>query len=133
MAALSVAAAMTAIAAKLVSESVVTVAYDWPNRVVQKGQAVVGYPTTVEFDLTFGRGLESVVLPVWVICGYPGDESTRDEVSRLIASATDVKDALDGTLGSTVSGLRVTDCRVESYGEAPGTFVAIRFDCEILS
>ncbi len=119
--------------------SVVPVAYGWPNAIVQKGQAAVGYPTSVDFDMTFGRGLESVVIPVWVVCGYPGDKATRDEISRLIASATDVKDALEAAdLGSAVDSLRVTDCAVEMYQPNPVAqpdtwYLSVRFDCEVLS
>jgi hypothetical protein len=134
MAALDVAAIMEAIADALVTAGVVDRAYGWPNAIVQKRQAVVGYPTRVDFDMTFARGLESVTVPVWVVCGYPGDQSTRTEVSRLIASATDVKDALDGTLSSSVSSVRVTDCQVETYPVTPESdHMAVRFDVEVLS
>lgn len=130
---LDVADTMDAIAAALVSGGCVTRAYGYPASVVQKGDAAVGLPERVEFDMTFGRGLESAVIPVWVVCGQPGDKRTRDEVSRLVGSATDVKSALDGDLGGVVSSLRVTDCSIETYEATGGIYVAVRFDCEVLS
>ena len=133
MAKLDMAGVMDAIAAALVSSGSASRAYAYPAAIVQKGQAAVGYPERVEFDMTFGRGLESAVFPVWVLCGLPSEERTRDEVSRLVGSATDVKTALDGNLGGECSSLRVTDARIESYDTTGGAFVAVRFDCEVLS
>lgn len=133
MSKLDMAATMDAIAAALVSGGCTAKAYAYPASTVQKRQAAVGYPESVEFDMTFGRGLEAATFPVWLICGYPTEETTRDEVSRLVGSATDVKTALDGNLGGVVSSLRVTDCRIETYETTGGAYVAVRFDCEVLS
>lgn len=130
---LDMAGTMDAIAAALVTGSVVAKAYGWPAPIVQKRQAAVGYPERVEFDMAFGRGLEQAVFPVWIVCGLPGEETTRDEVSRLVGSTTDVKTALDGSLGDVVSSLRVIDARIETYDTTGGAFVAVRFDCEVLS
>jgi hypothetical protein len=138
MAQLDLATTMDAIAAALVSGGVVTRAYGWPNAIVGKDQAVVGYPDPVDFDVTFGRGLEHAVIPVHVICGFIGEERTRDKVSALISGVADVKDALDGNLGGVVSSLRVMDARVETYDATPGgaqptLYVAVRFQCDVLS
>lgn len=133
MAQMNLATTMDAIASALVSAGCVTRATGWPTVNVQKGQAAVGYPERVEFDVTFARGLERATFPVWVVCGLPGEESTRNTVSALITGATDVKDALDGTLSGSVSSLRVIDCRIESYEAVGGAFVAVRFDCDVLA
>lgn len=136
---MNLAGTMTAIANALKNGGVVARAWDWPNSVVQRGQAVVGYPEAVEFDVTFGRGLERATFPVWVIAGLANEERTRDELSRLISGATDVKDALESASpGGVYSSLRVIDCRVETYDATPDAekrtyYVSARFDCEVLS
>jgi hypothetical protein len=48
------AATMDAIAAAMVSAGAATRAYGYPSAIVQRGQAVVGYPESLDFDQTFG-------------------------------------------------------------------------------
>lgn len=129
MAKLDMATVMDAIAAALVSGGCVDRAYGYPAATVQKRQAAVGYPDSVDFDMTFGRGLEAATFPVWIVCGIDTDEKTRDEVSRLVGSATDVKTAIESALDS----VEVDFGGIETYETTGGAYVAVRFDCEVLS
>lgn len=140
MAQISLAATMRAIASALETAGVVDRAYGWPNAIVQPGQAAVAYPEPgdIEFDVTFQRGLEHAVIPVWVVCGYAGEERTLDTVSALLSGDADVKDALDGTLSGTVGSLRVMDASIERYDANPDNpgrtfFVAVKFRCDVLA
>lgn len=128
---------MQAIASALTTAGVVDRAYAFPSPIVQFRQAAVGYPRgSNDFDHAFGRGMERATIPVWVICGYAGEERARDYISGLLSGAADVKDALDGTLSGAVDSLRVTSWEVETYpfGDNPqALFIAVRFDCDVIT
>ena len=138
MGALQLAATMDAIAAALVTGGIVSSghAYAWPVEALVPGDAIVGYPEDdgIDVDMTFGRGADQAVIPVWVICGLPQDKATRDRVSVLVGSGSSVKGALDGTLSGLVSSCVATNPRITTDINAAGlALVAVRFDCEIIS
>lgn len=120
---------MDAIAAALVTGGTVTKAYGWPHPTVQKQQAVVGYPTEGTLGFTFQRGGDRVTLPVWVICGLPGEESTRDYLSTLLGASDDVKTVIEAALSS----VEVNEPRIEVYEATGGEYMAVRFDCDVLA
>jgi hypothetical protein len=126
---LDLAGTMDAIAAALVSGGTVTKAYGWPHPTVQKGQAAVGYPEDGTLGATFGRGLDTATFPVWVIAGLPGEKSTRDYVSDLIDASDDVKTVIEAAMPSVA----ISPFRIETYETTGGAFIAVRFDCEVLS
>jgi hypothetical protein len=127
-------ATMDGIAAALLSAHVVDHAYAWPVESVVPGDGIVGYPTDIDFDLTFGRGADRGVYPVWIMCGFTQDKATRDKVSALIAGATEIKAALDGTLSGAVDSLRVTGCTIERFQALNGPqYVMVRFDCDVVA
>jgi hypothetical protein len=126
---IDLATVMDAIAAALVSGGTVTKAYGWPHPTVQKGQAVVGYPEDGALGVTFQRGLDTATFPVWIIAGLPGEKSTRDYVSTLIGASDDVKTVIETALPQVA----VERFRPETYETTGGAFMAVRFDCDVLS
>jgi hypothetical protein len=124
---------MDGIKATLESEGVTKRAYEWPTESVNPPCAVVGYPTTLEFDTVFQRGGDRAVIPVWILVGKVSDRTARDELSTLITGATGVKDALDGDLGGACQTARVTDCTVETVAIAGVNYLSARFDVEVYS
>lgn len=129
---------MEAIAAALEAGNVVEKAWPWPFEAASPGEAVVGYPTTIEHDQTFGRGSDQATIPVYVIAGVSGEESTLDVIDRLVGDGDGaVKDALEsgelGGLDEVISSLRVT--RSEVIGVMLGNvrYAAVRHECEVIS
>jgi hypothetical protein len=87
---------------------------------------VVGYPTTWDYDVTFGVGNARMVYPVWCVFGKVVDEQTRA--------------AIDGALNTIYAGLNAAALviRVQSATFEPVilggiTYMAVRLDCEVLS
>ena len=122
----------TTIATALVTATLVTKCHAWPVESVQSGEAIVGYPTTLELTATFGRGSDRAVIPVWFICGLPGDEATLDRVAALVTAASDVVDVIDAALLST--GAVSTQFGAFEQVDVGGLpRLAIRFDVSISS
>ena len=136
--ALDLAATNRGIAAALVTAGIADTGYAWPSEGAVAGDAVVGYPDAIDFDLTYGRGGDRARIPVWVLCGLIADESTLDAISALLDSgAAAVKDALEGTtLSGAVSSIRATNATVMPYTvgtKTPITYLSVRFDLDIIT
>lgn len=130
MAQLDLSAVMDAVAAN-VPEALTKRAYAWPVETVSPPCAVVGYPTSIDFDATFGRGSDKVVMPLWFVVGAVSDKAARDALSAVIAGADAVKDSLDGDLSGTVQTCRVTDCQIDQLLIGAITYLTARFTLEI--
>ncbi len=134
MAGLDLSAAMDGIGDALVSGGYVGKVYRWPTDTIQPPCAVVGYPQDpLELGITFQRGADHTVIPVFLICGLASAEATRDVVSDHIKSATAVKTMLDGNLSGAVSSLDCRECTIERVRVGEQYYISLRFDCDVIS
>lgn len=70
---------------------------------------VVPYPDRIDYDGTYGRGMDTIDQPIVVVLGRPTDRETAD---RLVAfasgsGASSVKAVLEGYAWTTCHGIRV--------------------------
>ena len=109
--------------------------YPWPTLLVNPVCLVVGYPTALNYDATFGRGSDRATFPVWLIAGKVDARSTRDVIGQYIGpdGVTSVKTALDGDLGGVVQSCRVTAATIEAANISGVDYQAVRFDLDILT
>jgi hypothetical protein len=133
MSAIDIGAIMDGIAEAAEDGDVTTRVYAWPTESIAPPCAIVGYPTDLQFDATFGRGSDKAVFPLWVVVGKVADRTARDALSGLITGATGVKDAIDGTLGGACQTARVSDCQVELLAIGGISYLSARFDIEVYS
>ena len=105
-------------------------AYAWPVESVTVPCFVVGYPSNVDFDLTFGRGGDTFRLPVWQVVGKSGSKAARDLLSAALTGVASVKEALDGA--QTFGDVRVTDASIEEITIAAVAYVGIKFNVEVI-
>lgn len=129
---------MDAIAAEMVTDMVAgtrTYATPVPNPVPPC--AIVGYPSKLDYDLTFHAGGTTgkveATFPVWFVVGRVVDKDARDKLSAVITGAPGVKESLDGNLGGTVDYCNVRDFQVESLMIGETEYLAGRFDCEVVA
>jgi len=133
---LKVADTMDALATAVATSSLIDAAFGYPVEAVAPGQATVGYPDPIDFDMTFGRGADRATFPVWVMCGLTVDRATRATVDALIAGSADIKAAIeDHAPAGAYSSVRVTDAAIESAPLSTSGLwaLSIRFDCEVIS
>lgn len=52
--------------------------YAYPADNIPAPAAVVGYPESLTFDTTMGRGVDSAVFPIFVLVGRVTDRNSRD-------------------------------------------------------
>jgi hypothetical protein len=107
--------------------------YPWPVDGITVPAIVVGYPDSMTFDLTFGRGGDSLVLPLWFVIGQ-GQTSTkdvRDQLSTVIGAAPSIKSTLDGDYAwGTV---RVADVKIEGVTSGGISYIAALFNLDIMT
>ena len=127
------AAVMDAITATLVAGGRTEAMYPYPAETIATPAVVVGYPTTIDYDETFGRGSDRADFPIWFVVSRNDPKSTRNALSALIAGATSVKTLLDGTLGGVVQTARVTDCKPDFIDIAGVPYAAAKFTLEVVS
>jgi hypothetical protein len=135
MSALNLSAVMTGLAAAV--QTVLAsdrTAYDHPVEGVVPGDAVVAYPQEpIEVSTTFRRGQDRCVVPVFVICGLPQDETTRDAVSAWIDDSSSIVTAIEGYSG-TWSSVAVLPIRIEEWQpEGRPPVLVIRFDVDVIA
>ena len=109
-------------------------AYAWPVEAVRAGDAVVGYPQDpIEVALTFGRGADRAVFPVFAICGLPQDKATRDAIADIVTAASDWVAAIQSASGVGSYAL-VRDCVVDAWNpDGRPMQMAVRFNVEVVS
>jgi len=104
--------------------------YAWPAESVTPPCAVVGYPSDITFDLTFNRGGDQWVFPLWFVVGKSSSPDSRDALSDVLSDAVSIKSTLDGL--QTFGDVRVTDAKIAEITIAAVTYIAAQFDCEVL-
>lgn len=129
---------MDALASALLSGGVVAAGKAWayPVPSFDPPCAMVGYPTSVSFDMTAKRGADEATFPVWYIVGKVSDKASRDALSAALDGAAGTKRAIElsDTLGAVVSSVRVTDCVVETQVDAAEVkFLTARFDVHVIT
>jgi hypothetical protein len=136
MAAIDLAGTMDALALKLQTfDEMQTRVYPYPVATIAPPVVIIGYPDDIEFDMTFGRGSDRAVFPVWWIVGKIHDRTARDALSVVITGSRGVKDGLDGalTVGETTASVRVTNCRPAPVTIGDVEYLSARFDVEVIS
>lgn len=106
---------------------------DYPASTAAVPAAMVGLPTTLEYDSTKGRGLDHVVIPITLLVGNVVDRSARDALSAYLAGsgASSIKAALDGKLGGVVQTARVMGARIEVVTLGGVDYLGATFDVDI--
>jgi hypothetical protein len=108
--------------------------YAYPSRSIEAPCLVVGYPTLIDFDMTFKRGADKMTFPVWFVIGKGDDgAATRDRLSTALLNVTGVKAVLDGNLGGTVSSARTTDATIEELAVSGVVYIVIKYDLEVIT
>jgi hypothetical protein len=110
--------------------------YAYPPGTVRPPAAVVAYPEDIVFDATYGRGVDTMRLPVVLVVGKPSNRSARAEVSAYAsgAGARSVKSVLEANLDTYTAfeELRVARVEFDVVTIAGTEYLAALFDLQIM-
>lgn len=105
--------------------------YAFPVPNITTPCTVIGYPTQIDFDLTFGRGSDRASLPVWVVVGTTGNKDARDRLSAILADTSSIKSAFDGN--QSFGSVRVVDARITEITVGAINYLAVEFTIDVIS
>src|SRR6185369_12939381 len=97
---------------------------------------IVGFDN-IEFDLTYGRGADTVTIPCYYVVGNVTTKSARDRLSLVIGGAYAVKEAIEAVDILNGRGTPVADstwvktCTPDTVTIGAVPMLAARFDVEV--
>lgn len=112
--------------------------YAWPQESILPPAWIIGYDN-IEYDLTMGRGADTVTIPCYYVVGSVTTKSARDQLSLAIGGAFAIKEAieaiasLNGRGGSPVADSTwVKTCSPDTITIGAVPMLAARFDVEVV-
>lgn len=95
--------------------------------------AVVSYPDEIEYDKTYGRGMDRITGEVVVIIGRPGERQTRTLLAGYLdgSGPESVKATLDGTNYASCDSVRVASGIFDTVKIGGTDFLAGVFSIDI--
>ena len=125
---------MDAIATAITDAGVTGRVYAYPAGAVSPPCAVVGYPETIDFDMSFVRGADEATFPVYFIVGKVVERAARDKLSTIVAGAAGIKGALEKEpfLDGSAQTLRVTDMKVQTVTISAIDYLSAKFSVEVI-
>lgn len=112
---MNVAAVMDEIAVELDTISGLRV-FAYPPDKIDPPAAIVGYPETVTYDVSMGRGTDMIVFPIFVMVGRLTDRTARDKLAPFLAGsgASSIKGVLRAAAPYVaMASLRVASATIE--------------------
>lgn len=124
--------AMDEIAARLTSAAGLQT-FAWPVGSVSPPAGIVIYPEKINYDVTYKRGKDTMILPLMVLLGRPLDESTRDAVSDYCAGSgpSSIKEQLESGTYTSFNVVTVPEAEFDVVTLAGIDYLAAVFPLEI--
>lgn len=98
--------------------------------------AIVGLPDEIAFDQTFGRGMDAMTLPMWVLLSQADIKSATDRLADYLngSGSESVKAAVDSTNTNTYSAcdtVTITSAVVGSFGSGGVDYLGAEFTVQV--
>jgi len=108
--------------------------FAYPPDSLQPPAAVVGYPETISYDETYGRGSDRLTLPVVVVDGKVSDRATRTRLAAYAdgTGAKSVKAVVESGTYTAFDTVRVAAAEFDVVAIAGTDYMACLFDLEIV-
>jgi hypothetical protein len=105
----------------------------FPAAQVQVPAAVVGLPEDITFDLTYGRGVDQMNIPVFVLVGNVWDRTARDEIAAYVdgSGTSSIKAVLEAGTYTAMSSVRVASATFETVSVAAVEYLAATFSVDV--
>jgi hypothetical protein len=104
-----------------------------PPGAIQPPAAVVSFPERIDFDATYGRGMDVLKLPVVLAVGRPTDRVTRDAMAGYCAGSgdTSLKAVLEDGVYTAFDTVRVASVDFDVVTIGAVDYMAAVFSLEI--
>lgn len=109
-----------------------TFAYPPPS--VNGLAGIVSYPDRIDYDQTYGRGMDTIAdLPVLIVVGKATDRTARDRVAQYAAGsgALSVKAAIEADPHTAFDDVHVTSCEFDVVTIAAADYISAMFRMDV--
>lgn len=105
----------------------------WPADRIQVPAAIVGYPISGTFDVTMGRGVDQLEIPVAVVVSRVSARAARDALAPYCdgSGASSVKAALQGATYTAASSVRVRGVEFDPFDYNAVQYLAATFAVDV--
>lgn len=106
-----------------------------PPETVTADAGFVGYPESISFDESYGRGLDQFNdLPIWVITGKVTNLTSRDKISRWSAGAgpESIKARMEAHAWASCDDLTVTAAEPATVTIGGVDYLAVIFSATVM-
>jgi hypothetical protein len=107
--------------------------FGYPPPTVTAPAAIVSYPDKIEFDQTYGRGMDKISgIPMILVVGKATDRAARDKVAGYAAGsgASSVKAVFGAHAWTSCHDLVVTACSFDVVTIASVDYIAATFEAD---
>lgn len=107
--------------------------FPFPADNVAAPASIVGYPTEVTYDVTMGRGVDSFVIPVFLLVARITDRTARDALGAYLdgSGAKSVKAVLQAGTYSNGTKVRVASADIQVVTVADIDYLAAVFSVNV--
>ncbi|MEZ5411035.1 MAG: hypothetical protein R2761_23595 [Acidimicrobiales bacterium] len=107
--------------------------FRYPPENVQAPAAVVAYPESIEYDVTYGRGVDTLTIPVIIVVGKVSDRASAKQLAAYMdgSGALSVKAVIEGATYTAFDIVQVTSADTDVYTFAGVDYVSAIFNLRI--
>lgn len=108
--------------------------FPYPADSVHEPAAIVAFPDRIDFDATYGRGMDTVELPVYIVVGRASDRKGAEKALAYWSGdgAFSIKAAVDRGVYTAFDVVRVVSAEPEDAFTMAGTvYISVKFMLEI--
>lgn len=107
--------------------------YAWPLGSASPPAAIVAYPDDYSYDQTYGRGMDSMTIPVVVLAGKATERTARDELGAYVdgSGPRSVKRVLESGPYTAFDTCVVTGVDFDVYRLGGVDYVAAVFNIDV--
>jgi hypothetical protein len=107
--------------------------FGYPPPTVVPPAGIVSYPEAIQFDLTYGRGMDRIsAIPMILVVGKASDRTARNRVAAYAATsgASSVKAVFEAHTWTSCDDLVVTKCSFDVVTIAAVDYIAATFEAD---
>lgn len=96
--------------------------------------AILDWPDEIRFDETYGRGADSMTVPLAVAVGRPAERTTRSRLAVYCngTGSESIKAVLEAGTYTAFDSIRVTDVKFATWSEGGIDYATAVFGLEIM-
>lgn len=105
----------------------------YPPAKITPPAAIIAFPDSVDFDQTYGRGMDRITIPVIVVAGNVSVRAARDRIVAFCngSGSKSVKTALDGGTYTACDTVTVNSAELDIFTMSGIDYISATFEVDV--